>query len=50
MNINSIVPIELTEELKSFMDDTENRLNKLVDRLMENEIFKETCAKRSLKD
>ena len=50
IDINSAVPIELTEELKSFMDDTENRLNKLVDRLMENEIFKETCAKRSLKD
>ena len=50
LNINSIGTIELTEELKSFMDDTENRLNKLVDRLMENEIFKETCAKRSLKD
>ena len=50
LNINSIGTIELTEELKSFMDDTENRLNKLADRLMENEIFKETCAKRSLKD
>ena len=50
LDINSVVPIELTEELKSFMDDTENRLNKLADRLMENEIFKETCAKRSLKD
>ena len=50
IDINSAVPIELTEELKSFMDDTENRLNKLADRLMENEIFKETCAKRSLKD
>ena len=50
IDINSVVPIELSEELKSFMDDTENRLNKLADRLMENEIFKETCAKRSLKD
>ena len=50
IDINSAVPIELTEEMKSFMDDTENRLNKLADRLMENEIFKETCAKRSLKD
>ena len=50
IDVNSAVPIELTEELKSFMDDTENRLNKLADRLMENEIFKETCAKRSLKD
>ena len=50
IDINSAVPIELTKELKSFMDDTENRLNKLADRLMENEIFKETCAKRSLKD